>query len=117
MSKRIVILDDEKAILEMMEIALEDEGYDVIAINRYEPMESLIDFAPELILLDVRLSNGYGHILCEDLKANPATSMIPVILVSGADNLVKIANDCNADGYLAKPFNVGELIRCVEQYN
>ena len=116
MSKRIVILDDEKAILEMMEIALEEEGYDVIAINHHEPLEYLIDFAPQLILLDIRLSNGYGHILCEDLKANPATSMIPVILVSGADNLVKIANECKADGYLAKPFDVDELIGCVKQY-
>jgi DNA-binding response OmpR family regulator len=117
MSKRIVIIDDEKAILEMMEIALEEEGYDVIAINRFEPMEVLIDFAPELILLDIRLSNGYGHILCEDLKSNPLTSMIPVILVSGADNLAKIANESKADGYIAKPFNVDDLIQCVKQYN
>jgi DNA-binding response OmpR family regulator len=116
MNKRIVVLEDEKAILDLIEIALEEEGYDVIAINHHEPMEYFIDFAPQIILLDVRLSNGYGNILCENLKANPITSMIPVILVSGANNLVKIANECKADGYLSKPFSVDELLTCVKQY-
>jgi DNA-binding response OmpR family regulator len=117
MNKRVVVLEDEKAILELMEIALEEEGFDVIAINHHEPMEYLIDFDPQLILLDIRLSNGYGHTLCEDLKANPETSMIPVILVSGADNLSKIANDVKANGFLSKPFNVDELIDCVRLYD
>ena len=117
MSKRIVVLEDEKSILDLMEIALEEEGFDVIAINHYEPLEYFIDFDPQLILLDIRLSNGYGHILCEALKANQKTSMIPVILVSGADNLSKIAKDSKADGFLSKPFNVDELINCVKHYN
>ncbi|MDB4905114.1 MAG: phoB 4 [Mucilaginibacter sp.] len=116
MNKRIVVLEDEKAILDLMEIALEEEGYDVIAINHHEPMEYFIDFAPQIILLDVRLSNGYGNILCENLKSNPLTSKIPVILVSGANNLVTIANECKADGYLSKPFSVDELLTCVKRY-
>src|ERR1700688_2410421 len=103
MNKLIVVLEDEKATLDLIEIALEEEGYDVIAINHHEPMEYFLDFAPQLILLDIRLSNGYGNILCEDLKSNPVTSMIPVILVSGDINLVKIASECKADGSLSKP--------------
>lgn len=116
MGKCIVILEDEKATLEMMEMALEDEGYDVIAINHHEPPEYIIDFAPQLILLDVRLSNGYGHLLCEDLKKNPRTSKIPVILVSGAGNLEKIAKDCNANNYLSKPFDMDELLKITRKY-
>jgi DNA-binding response OmpR family regulator len=116
MSKCIVILEDEKATLEMMEIALEDEGYDVVAINHHEPPEYILDFAPQLILLDVRLSNGYGHLLCEDLKKNPSTSKIPVILVSGAGNLEKIAKDCKANSYLSKPFNMDELLTITRKY-
>jgi DNA-binding response OmpR family regulator len=112
-----MVLEDEKSILDLMEIALEGEGFDVIAINHHEPVEYLIDFDPQLILLDIRLSNGYGHILCEDLKANPETSMIPVILVSGADNLDKIAKESKANGFLSKPFNVEDLINCVKQYD
>ena len=117
MNKRIIVLEDEKDILELMEIALEEEGYEVVAINHHEPLEYIIEFEPELILLDIRLPNGYGHILCHDLKANRETSRIPVILVSGADNLAKIAEECKADDYLAKPFNIDDLLRCVRLYN
>ena len=117
MIKRIIILEDEKDILELMEMALLEEGYEVISLNHHEPLEDLIEFAPELILVDVRLSNGYGHILCHDFKANPVTARIPVILISGADNLAKIAEECEADGFLPKPFSTYDLINLVRRYN
>jgi DNA-binding response OmpR family regulator len=117
MIKRIIILEDEKEILELMEMALQEEGYEVISLDHHAPLEYLIEFAPELILADVRLSNGYGHILCHDLKANPVTSGIPVILISGADNLAKIAEECQADDYLPKPFGIEDLISIVKHFN
>lgn len=117
MSKRIIILEDEKNTLELVETVLGEEGYDAIAINHYEPLEYLIDFAPELILLDIRLSGGYGHLLCKDLKANPITSHIPVILISGSDNLEAIAKGCKADGFLSKPFTLQDLISTVKQFD
>jgi DNA-binding response OmpR family regulator len=116
MNKRILLLEDEKNILDLMQEILEGEGYNVIAFNQYESVEEIIEFAPHLILLDIRLSNGYGHLLCEDLKANPKTSHIPVILVSGAGNLEKIAKDYNADNFLAKPFDMEDLINMVKLY-
>ncbi len=116
MSKRILVLEDEEAILKMMEIVLGEQGFDVIGINHYEPLEYLIEFDPQIILLDIRLSNGYGHILCDDLKANPITAEIPVILISGAANLDVIAKEVKADNYLSKPFNVDELLNIVKLY-
>ncbi len=116
MEKRILVLEDEKAILELIEMFLESEGYFVIGINHYEPLEYIIEFGPDMILLDVRLSDGYGHLLCKDLKANPVTTKIPVILVSGADNLEVIAKECKADDYLCKPFNADDLLKVVKEY-
>jgi len=117
MSKRILLLEDEKEILELIQEILEEEGYNVIAFSHYESVEDIMDFSPQLILLDIRLSNGYGHLLCEDLKSNPKTSHIPVILVSGANNLEKIAADYKADGFLAKPFDMEDLIKMVKNYD
>lgn len=117
MSKRILLLEDEKEILELIQEILEGEGYNVIAFNHYESAGNIMDFDPQLILLDIRLSNGYGHLLCEDLKANPKTAHIPVILVSGASNLEKIAGDYKADGFLAKPFDMEDLIKMVKKYD
>src|ERR1700754_2761170 len=102
MSKRLLLLEYEKDILDIIQEILEGEGYNVIAFNHYESVEDIIEFAPELILLDIRLSNGYGHLLCQDLKNDPKTKNTPVILVSGAGNLEKIAHDCRADDFLAK---------------
>lgn len=116
MGKCIVILEDKKSTLEMMEMALQDNGYNVVAINHHEPVDYIVDFAPKLILLDIRLSNGYGHLLCEDLKKNPQTSKIPVILVSGAGNLEKIAKEYKADNYLAKPFSMDDLLNMTKKH-
>jgi CheY-like chemotaxis protein len=116
MSKRVLLLEDNKESLELIEEILTEEGYHVIAFDHYESVDHIIDFAPELILLDIRLSDGYGHLLCEDLKNDPKTKNTPVILVSGAGNLEKIARDCRADNFLSKPFDLEDLIQLVKQY-
>ena len=116
MRKRVLLLEDNKEILELIDDILTGEGYQVIALNRYESVADIIDFAPHLILLDIRLSNGYGHLLCRDLKADPETKHIPVILVSAATNLEKIAKDSQADDFLSKPFDLQELIDLVKKY-
>ncbi|MEO6850790.1 MAG: response regulator [Mucilaginibacter sp.] len=116
MRKRIIILEDEKDILEVIQFILEEEGYDVIAFNHFEPLEEIIEYMPDLILLDVRLSDGYGHLLCSQIKANSSTSDLPVILVSGADNLEKIAKEYGADNFLSKPFDLEDLKAMVKQY-
>lgn len=117
MNKRIIVIEDNKEILDLIEEILTEEGYHVMAFSHYESVDDLMDFAPQLILLDIRLTDGYGHLLCEDLKANPKTKKIPVILVSAADNLEKIARDSHADNFLAKPFSVEDLIKIVKQYD
>jgi DNA-binding response OmpR family regulator len=117
MEKRILVLEDNKAILDLIELTLESEGYFVIGINHFEPLEYIIEFGPDLILLDVRLSDGYGHLLCKDLKANPVTTNIPVILVSGADNLATIAKECGANNHLSKPFNADDLLKIVREFD
>lgn len=113
---RIVILEDDPKILELEEMILGEVGYEVTAINHYMLMEDLIDFSPELVLLDVRLSGGYGHLLCKDFKSNPLTNWIPIILISGSPNLPAVAADCQANGYLSKPFDISGLLNIVKQF-
>ena len=87
MGKRVMILEDDEDLLSLEEMILMGEGYNVIPFNHYQSPDYMIDFMPELILLDVRLGDGYGHLLCKQLKNNPVTSNIPVILISGSMNL------------------------------
>jgi two-component system phosphate regulon response regulator PhoB len=116
MNKRILVLEDNKQSLDLIEEILSGEGYHVIGFNHYESVDNIVDFGPQLILLDIRLSDGYGHLLCEDLKADPKTNHIPVILVSAADNLEKIARECHADDFLSKPFDMIALLQMVKQH-
>ena len=115
--KRVMILEDDEDVLGLEEIILMGEGYNVIPFNHYQSPEYMIDFMPEVILLDVRLGDGYGHLLCKELKDNPNTSNIPVILVSGSTNLEHVAEEYFADSYLSKPFNINELVDAVKQYD
>ena len=116
MGKHVVILEDDKATLELVESILSEEGYFVSAINHYKPLDFFVEFEPNLILLDIRLTNGYGHLLCKELKADPDTAHIPVILASGADNLEVIAKECNADGFISKPYSMTDLVALVKHF-
>ena len=70
---------------------------------------------PDLVVLDNKLKDGFGHELCSEIKANDLTKHIPVILTSGYADLADLAQQCGADAYLAKPFDVDALIKQVHE--
>ena len=114
LSKRIIVIEDNHDILDMLAYILRDEGYVVIPSLNSQPLKDIENYNPDLILLDDWLPDGYGHQLCSALKANALTSKIPVILISSVRNLPQIAESCNANGYIAKPFDIDYLISVVK---
>lgn len=100
----------------MIAYILEDEGYQVISSLNSEPLEDVENHKPNLILLDDWLPDSYGHDLCRELKASPATAHIPVLLISSVRNLQEIALECNADGFIRKPFDIEYLISTVRHH-
>ena len=108
MAKRILIIEDDLDILEILDIILLDEGYEVIPISKGLSAPEIELLHPDLILLDFRIS-GYdktGAQICQELKSISTTSAIPVLLVSAESNLAFIANNCCADVYVSKPFDL-----------
>jgi CheY-like chemotaxis protein len=116
MSKRIVVIEDDDDILELMQCILEDEGYQVLASNKFERLDAIAQQQPDLVLLDDRMPGEFGHVICSLMKSNPPTKHIPVILISATRDLDQIAHDCNADSFLPKPFDLNELLTLVKQY-
>jgi len=116
MPKKILVIEDDNDILDLIQYILEDEGYHVLPSNKIEPITAVINYQPDLVLLDDRLAEGFGHKLCANIKAHPATRGIPVILVSATRDLEMIAKDCNADTFLAKPFDLYQLVNIVKEY-
>jgi len=117
MKKKIVVIEDNHDILELLGFILENEDYKVLASLDAEPLKSLENINPHLILLDENLGLHKGHQLCLEIKANPGTSHLPVILISAVNNLAEIAKKCKADNYIAKPFLIEDLLNLVKQHH
>jgi two-component system, sensor histidine kinase and response regulator len=115
--KRILIIDDEPWLREMVHIALADKGFDVIeAENGTQGIEKARKELPDLILCDVNMEKVDGYLTLSSLRNEPATSGIPFILMTGlADNAgMRHGMELGADDYLPKPFKIEELYAAVE---
>ena len=110
---RILIVDDEPAIREMVAVALELADFDVLeADNAQRAHEYIVDERPDLVLLDWMLPSVSGIELARRLKREDATAEVPIIMLtakSEEDNKIQ-GLDVGADDYITKPFSTRELI-------
>ncbi len=120
MGAKIMVIEDDTDIRETMVYALEDAKYEVIASEDAGIIKFLNQHNPDLILLDNWLSDwksdASGEQISKQLKTNPATSHIPIIMVSAVSNISEIAKAGMADAFLRKPFDLKELIEMVKKY-
>jgi CheY-like chemotaxis protein len=115
-SSKILIVDDEQDILEFLKTILEEEGYSVVTTNNGEYLARLqMHDLPDLILLDILLSGKDGRELVRYLKAQKETRSIPVILISALSTARESALAAGADLFLAKPFDLTNLLDTIEQ--
>ena len=108
---KILVVDDEVDICEILQYNLENEGYEVVTANSAEEALQLPIQEFGLILLDVMMGEMSGFQMARQLKNNPATTLIPIIFITaieGEDNLVKGLN-IGADDYIAKPLSMKEV--------
>ena len=119
-TKKILVIEDDKDIRDTIVYILQEENYEVIASEDSKILKSINDHKPNLILLDNWLtdwkSDANGQQLSKGLKSDPATSHIPVIIISAVSNIKEIAEAGLADGYLRKPFDLNELIEIVKHH-
>ncbi|MFT4631108.1 MAG: two-component system alkaline phosphatase synthesis response regulator PhoP [Candidatus Pseudothioglobus sp.] len=114
---KIVIIEDEPDIVEVISYNLKREGYQVSASNRGDEGLTLVrNQSPALVLLDLMLPGTDGLSICQQLKGDPITRDIPIIIVSakGEESDVVIGLGLGADDYIAKPFSPRELLARVK---
>ncbi len=117
MKKKLLVIDDDEGILEAFKTMLESAGYDVITQKDPDNLTALIsDTSLDLIILDVLLSGIDGRDISKGLKSNDATKHIPIIMVSAHPSVGKSGKKLFADDFLAKPFEMNELLTKVEKY-
>lgn len=115
--RKILVVDDDQDIREIITVILEMEGYQVTGLdNGRQVMDSLRRDAPDAILLDVMLGDSDGLEICEEIKLDPQTRAIPVMIVSASHGYRNPGQPgCEADDYLAKPFDVKDLLSKVKR--
>src|SRR5260221_8707735 len=103
--KKILICDDDEGIVEVMQIILEENNYEVSTILKGKGIEKkILEFKPDLIFLDIWMPGMDGQETTKLLKHDPKFSHIPIILVSALNEIDKIKHKVGADDFLAKPF-------------
>ena len=108
---KILVVDDEQDICEILQYNLETEGYEVVTANSAEEALELPLQEYGLILLDVMMDEMSGFQMARKMKDNPATTLIPIIFITaleGEDNMVKGLN-IGADDYITKPLSMKEV--------
>lgn len=113
-SKKIVIIDDDKDIAEVIGLLLEMEGYNPVVIySGRNALENIRKARPHLIILDVMLDGFNGRAICDELKADPEMKNTPVIMVSAS---AKSDMPGNHDLFIEKPFNIDEMMAGINNY-
>ena len=113
---KILVIDDDEPILEVVKTILDGEGYTVETISNWPAVFGKIkDYKPDLIILDIFISGADGRVICKELKKSKTTVNIPVILFSATNRLEAYTKDSNAQGYLKKPFEKDDLVNIVKE--
>ena len=116
LKKKILIADDDADILFVLKMMLELKGYEVELAAEGDQVIALSANQPQLILLDIWMGNYDGREICQQLKNNPATSNIPIILISASREIEQSAKDAGANDFVAKPFEQHDLLQKIGQY-
>lgn len=116
MPHKILIVDDEPNIVLPLQFLMEQNGYEVdVASSGEEAIEKIMQFMPDLILLDIMLPGIDGYEVCEIVKLNPKWKHIKVIFLTAKGRDVDVAKGLvlGADEYIIKPFANSEVIEKV----
>lgn len=113
--RKIVILEDDEGIREILEILLTSEDYIVQSFGSISEFKNRdISILPNLYLFDVMLPDGSGIDLCQELKANHETEDVPVLIMSAHAELSHLKGICEPTNFISKPFDIDNLLNRIK---
>ncbi len=117
MPKRVIVVDDDKEIREIITFVLARNGFEVTSASNGQQLHAmLMQFIPNLIILDVMMPGEDGYQICNTLRSNPQTRHIPVIIMTAhaEDIYERISVDLGAAVHMTKPFHPFNLLEKVK---
>lgn len=114
--KRILIIEDNHAILDVITLILQSESYKVSGLQQGADLMAHIDaFKPDLIIIDIRLPDADGRDLLTQIRNTAATAAIPVLMISAKYTAKTLVHgDYKPNGFIAKPFDIDDLLDKIE---
>lgn len=115
MKQRILVVENDANILDLIKLVLIEEGYQVLGVTSEQNIfEQILSFSPDAILLDIVRPTLEGTELCRQIKAAEGTSHIPVIVLSTHPQIQKVKEVC-ADEIVEKPFDIDGLLATLDE--
>jgi DNA-binding response OmpR family regulator len=115
MKKRILVIENDRTILDLISIVLNEAGYEAhIFTNEQQIFDQITDLQPDAILLDIVKPTVEGTELCRRIKEAEGTSHIPIIVLSTHPHIKKVKDVC-ADEVVPKPFDIDGLIDILQE--
>lgn len=115
--KKILFCDNDKSIQEVVKIIVEEIGYEIETVSdNNDIIRKIKNYKPDLLLLDLWMPNISGQEIVRKIKSDKQTRNIPIIIVSAIDQSKEIVKNMGVRDFLAKPFNIDDLIALVDKY-
>ena len=113
--KKVLVLDNDGDVLDIMQEALNYEGFQVKIIEETDNIFAVIDdFDPDLIILDYILSGINGGEICHQIKANPKTTDVPVMIMSAYPRVIKSLGYYGCGDFISKPFDLDDIVQRIK---
>lgn len=110
-------MEDDLGIIEVTKIILEDAGYQVATIeNPHQIKQLILKEQPDLILMDIWIADQNGADLVKYFKGHQKTKNIPIVMLSAKQDGSDTAKSCGANDFLAKPFDIADLLEKIKKY-
>ena len=115
--KKLLICEDDESILDILNMVFESAGYTTVLSTSCTHMNELVaKEQPDLVILDRWMPGKNGDIALQELRQQAAWASLPVIMLSASHDGAAIARAAGATAFVAKPFNIEELLETVRQY-
>lgn len=116
MNKNIYVVEDNDDIRELVQYLLESEDYNVTGFANITEFKAQLSITkPDMMVLDVMLPDGNGMEVCNQLKVEEDTKLIPILLMSANSNVAYISKESLANDFISKPFDIDDLVDRVKK--
>jgi DNA-binding response OmpR family regulator len=114
---KILICEDDEGVSELLKLVLEGEGFEVRVMSNSKGIQKKVKgYLPDLLLLDMWIPGVDGMETTKILKKDPQTTNVPIIVISAFDKADRRSKESGADDFIAKPFNIKDLLAKVHKY-